>query len=40
MFPEITDEILRFLLFVFLSVRIFYDVFYKIIRYIIGGGSK
>jgi hypothetical protein len=40
MFPEISDEVLRFLLFVFLSIRIFYDFFYKIIRFIIGGGSK
>jgi hypothetical protein len=40
MFPVITDEVLRFLLFIFLSVRIYYDVIFKIIRYMIGGGSK
>jgi hypothetical protein len=40
MFPEITDEVLRFLLFVYLSIRIFYDLFYKLVRYLIGGGSK
>jgi hypothetical protein len=40
MFPEITDEVLRFLLFVYLSVRIYYDVIFKLIRYMIAGGSK
>ena len=40
MIPEITDEVLRFMLFLFLSVRLFYDTIFRIIRFMVGGGAK
>ena len=40
MFPEIDETTLRFFLFMYLAVRLFYDVIYKFVRYLIGGGSK
>jgi len=40
MIPVITDELLRFMLFLFLSVRIYHDLLYKIYRWVIGGGNK
>lgn len=40
MIPIITDELLRFMLFIFLAIRIYWDLVYKIYRFIIGGGNK
>jgi hypothetical protein len=40
MFPIIDDELLKFMLFAYLSIRLYYDFIYKLIRYMIGGGNK
>jgi hypothetical protein len=40
MIPMIDDGLLRFMLFIYLSIRIYWDLIFKIYRWIIGGGNK
>jgi hypothetical protein len=38
--PVITDDLLRFMLFIFLATRIYWDVLFKFYKWITGGGNK
>jgi hypothetical protein len=40
MWPEISDNLMRFMLFVYLVVRLWHDLIYKAVRFFIGGGNK
>jgi hypothetical protein len=40
MMPEITDNLLRFMLFTYLAIRIWWDLIFKIVRFFVGGGNK
>jgi hypothetical protein len=40
MIPIISDDVLRFMLFLYLSIRIYWDLLFKIYRWMIGGGNK
>jgi len=40
MIPIITDDLLRFMLFLYLGIRIYWDLLFKLYRWLIGGGNK
>jgi hypothetical protein len=40
MIPLVTEEVLRFMLFLYLANRIWWDILFKFYRWIIGGGNK